>query len=447
MASQQKTSVGFNRRRFVKAAVAGAAVGPAIRAAGMDAASARVRIGLIGCGGRGRQLVDVMRQFPDVEFPVVSDLFETRLEQAAKLVAEGRAGRPPDRVLEHERVLDRRDVDAVLIATTQHWHGIPFIQAAAAGKHIYVEKPFSHTVAEGRAMVRAAEKHGVVAMMGTQQRGYPHYEKAIEILRSERLGKIALVECWNYHNTGRRVGRPPDADPPPGLHWDRWLGPAPYVPFNPARLNNSWWFDYAGGMMTNWAIHHIDVILWAMGVDSPSKVFCPGGKLVVDDLADTPDTVEASWQFPGFVMHFTYRGFNNFRTVQSRPYNHGICFHGNRATMVLDRSGYEIWEDRKPDESVEREDNPRHWGDGKPGNEVDGPWQRRFVDCVKGEAKVPVTLEASHRATVCCHLANIAYLVGRAVPWDPATESIPGDAEASALLSRPRRKGYELPAV
>ena len=437
----------LNRRQFVTgAAAAAAAMRPALQLSGKEPPSRRVRIGLIGCGGRGRELLRVMREFPDVEVPVVSDVIEPRMQQAAETLQQGPHPQQPERVLEHERILERRDVDAVLIATTQHWHGLPFIQAAQAGKHIYVEKPLSHTVVEGRAMVEAARRAGVIAMMGSQQRGYDHYQKAFEIIRSGRLGKIALVECWNYHNTGNRVGRAADGDPPPGYHWDRWLGPAPYVPFNRSRMNNSWWFAYAGGMMTNWAIHHIDIILWAMEATSPTSVVCPGGKLVVDDLADTPDTVEASWQFPEFLMHYRYRGFNNFHVVQSRPQHHGICFHGNRATMVLDRSGYEIFNDSDPNKSVQRQDNPRFWGDGKPGNEVDGPWQRLFVDCVKDGKKPPLDLEESHRATVCCHLANIAYLTGRRFPWDGRREVIDGDAGASALLSRPRRKGYELPS-
>lgn len=433
-----------SRRAFVQGLPIAAAA-PAVFASGKSMPSSRVRLGLIGCGGRGRQLLSIFRQFPDVEVPVLSDVFEPRMGQAAKVLAEGPSPQKPDLVVEHERILQRKDVDAVLIATTQHWHGIPCIQAALAGKHIYVEKPLSHTVVEGRAMVEAARHSGVTAMMGVQQRGYPHYLKALEILRGGQLGKIALVECWNYGDVGRRVGKPADADPPAGLHWDRWLGPAPLVPFNPARLNNSWWFDYAGGMMTNWAIHHIDVILWAMQVSSPAAVSCSGGKLVVDDLADTPDTICASWEFPGFVMQYSYRGFSNFRTVQNRPYNHGICFYGDRAAMVLDRSGYEIWEDRSPAKSSQREDNPRHWGDGKPGNEVDGPWQRLFVDCLKQGKRPPVDLEQGHKATVCCHLANIAYRSGRKFRWDSEQEAIVGDAAAGRLLDCPRRKGYELP--
>lgn len=437
-----------NRRQFVQAATwATAAFGPALHLSASEPASKRLRIALIGCGGRGRELLRVFLEFPDVDVVVVSDVIESRMHEAAKFVGEEPRLQEPECVVEHERILERKDVDAVLIATTQHWHGRPFIQAAQAGKHIYVEKPFSHTVAEGRAMIEAARKCGVIAMMGTQQRGYAHYLKAIEILHSGQLGKIALVESWNYENNRRRVGRSPDSEPPAGYHWDRWLGPAPLVPFNRSRLNNSWWFDYGGGMMTNWAIHHIDIILWAMRTSAPTSVSCGGGKFVVDDAADTPDTIEASWQFPNFVMQYGYRGFNNFRTIQNRPYNHGIAFHGNEATMVLDRSGYEIWEDSHPEKSAAKEDNPRYWGDGKPGNEVDGPWQRLFVDCVKEKRKPPLDLEQSHRATVCCHLANIAYRTGRSLKWDAERETIPGDPEAAALLARPRRKGYELPKV
>ena len=446
MSSSPKASCPVTRRCFVAAIAAGAALAPAVRATGMGAASERVRLGLVGCGGRGRELLSVFCQWPDVEVPVVSDVIEPRMDEAAKVLAA--AGRkPPERVVEHERILDRGDVDAVLIATTQHWHGRPFIQAALAGKAIYVEKPLSHTVAEGRAMVDAVEKTGVLAVMGVQQRGYPHYIKALEILHSDRLGKIALVESWNVHSSGSRTGRAADSDPPPGYDWDRWLGPAPYVPFNRSRLNNSWWFDYAGGMMTNWAIHHIDIILWAMKAHVPGTVAGPGGKFVVDDLADTPDTMDASWRFPGFLMQYTYRGFNNFQPIQDRPKGHGILFHGTNATMVLDRSGYAIYDDRDPAKVVEKEDNARYWRDGKPGNEVDGPWQRTFLDCLKSNTRPAVTLEESHQATACCHLANIAYRVGRSIQWDGAAETIAGDGEAAALLSRPRRAGYELPKV
>jgi predicted dehydrogenase len=437
-----------NRRQFVQGAAGAAAVlGTAARLPARVSPSERVRLGLIGCGGRGRELANVFLQYPDVEIPVVSDVLEPRMEQAAKLIRDRRRSSPVARVVEHERILDRMDIDAVIIATTQHWHGRPFIQAAQAGKHIYVEKPLSHTVAEGSAMVKAAEKYPVLAMMGTQQRGYAHFQEALAIVHSGRLGKIPLVECWNYHDTGSRVGRAPDSEAPPGYHWDRWLGPAPEVPFNRSRLNNSWWFAYAGGMMTNWAIHHIDVILAAMKAAAPTAVNCSGGKFVVDDVADTPDTTEASWEFSDFVMQYRYRGFNNFHNISSRPHHHGICFYGDKATMVLDRSGYEIWADNEPARSIEKVSNPRHYRDGKPGNEVDGPWQREFLDCLQDGRQPPFDFRRSHEATVCCHLANISYLCGRKVHWDAEQEDIRNDADAAALLARSRRRGYELPKV
>jgi len=190
-------------------------------------------------------------------------------------------------------------------------------------------------------------------------------------------------------------------------------------------------------MMTNWAVHHIDVILWAMQVESPKSAVCTGGKFVVNDMSDTPDTIEASWEFPGFVMQYSYRGFNNFHTVQQRPNHHGICFHGNKATMVLDRGGYEIYADSDPRKSVEKD----------PGSEQDGPWQRLFVDCVKEGKKPPIDLEVGHKATTCCNLGYIAYRIGRRIRWEGDKEQVIGDEEASRLLDPRRRKGFELPEV
>ncbi len=437
----------IHRRQFVAAAAGAMALGPALHLSGKEPPSGRVRIGLIGCGGRGRELLAVLQERPDVEIPVISDVIEPRMDAAAKLLSQGPQAKKPECVVEHERILERPDIDAVLIATAQHWHGIPMIQAVKAGKHVYVEKPLSHTAAEGRAMADAAKKSQGIVLAGTQQRGYPHFQKAVEVVRSGRLGRIALVECWNSENNAKRVGRPPDADPPAGYHWDRWLGPAPLVPFNPARLNHAWWFDYSCGMLTNWTIHYLDIALWAMHAGWPTSVACNGGKMVVDDLADTPDLLEAAWRFPDFVLRYSYRGFNAFRPLQNRPSSHGICFYGNQATLVLDRNGYELWEAGNAAKPAEKEDNPRHWRDGKPGNEVDGPWQWMFVDCIKNGKPLPLDFEDSHRSNVCCHLANVSYLTGRTVRWNGRDESVVDDAEASKRLSRPRRKGYELPAA
>jgi predicted dehydrogenase len=225
------------------------------------------------------------------------------------------------------------------------------------------------------------------------------------------------------------------------------------VPFNQGRLRNAWWFDYSGGILTNWAIHHIDSILWAMQADTPSTAVCTGGKFVIDDMADTPDTLEATWEFPGWVLQYRYRGYSNFRPFLSRPKSHGLCFHGTRATMLLDRDGFEIWDDqqfdswnRNPEKPVEVVKNVPILPEGI-GNESDGNWQRLFIERLRGGKPSPLSLEESHRATVCCHLANISYHSGRKIRWNGKGETISGDGEASRLLARPRRSNYKLPPI
>jgi predicted dehydrogenase len=410
---------------------------PAIGLSGAPA-SERLRLAWIGCGGRGRQLLELFTKLPDVEVPLVCDVNAPRREQAREMLEGADPPRRAEGVADYRALLERRDVDAVVIATCEHWHGLPFIEACRAGKHIFVEKPLSHTVVEGRAMVEAAKKAGVIAVMGTQQRAGAHFQKAVELVRSGRLGKVAHVECWNYHDVARqRGGRPADRPPPAGLLWDRWLGPAPEVPFNPLRLSYSWWFDYGGGMMTNWTVHHIDVILWAMGYAPPRSVQASGGLMVTDTLSDAPDLVDASWEFPDWVLRYSYSGFSNFHRLQSRPHHHGILFYGSEATLALDRHGYEIYDNSAPGKTVEKE----------PRSEQDGPWQEHFVRSVKEGKKPAVGLEESHQATACCLIANIAYRLKRRIRWDGAAETVPSDTEAAALLSRPRRKGYELPAT
>jgi len=439
----------MDRRAFVGAAASGAL--------DRSAASDRVRVGFIGCGGRGRSLLSILSRCPDVDIPVICDAIGPRMEQAKAQLAKARFPQKPMTVVDYRRVLGWKDLDAVFIATTQHWHGLPFIHACQAGKHIYVEKPLSHTVAEGRAMVTAARKHGVIALVGTQQRAGAHYRKAVEIVRSGRLGKIGLVECWNYADRGPRAGRYPDSEPPPGYHWDLWLGPAPYVPFNRARLEHNWWFDYGGGVLGNWGPHHFDIVFWAMGVDAPATAVATGGKYVIDDLADTGDVMEASWEFPSFLLTFRQRSFSNFHHLQSRPRHYGICFYGRQATLVIDRFGYAIYSNSgsKPyrlyqfplEPPVETMEGVQSADPGQAAAKgaQDGAFQRMFLDCVKQHRQPAVDLEFSHRVSVCGHLGNIAWLTRRRIQWDAKKETIPGDPEAARLLARPRRKGYELP--
>jgi len=436
-------SDAVSRREFLSATAGVAAAGLASRSVrgesdatakpGSPEANERVRLGIIGCGRRGRQLMPVFRKFHDVEIPVICDVNGQSLDDAYQLL-----GGKPDRERDYRKILDRKDIDAVVIATTEHWHGLPFIHACQAGKHIFVEKPLSHTVVEGRAMVQAAKKAGIIAMMGTQQRGQEHYPPAVEIVQSGRLGNISLVECWNCMKFGKGWTTPViRGDPPDHLDWDRWLGPAPLVPFDSRRLAHMFWFAYGGGMMTNWGPHHIDIILWAMQVASPRRASCLGDQFVLEDLGDAPDTLQATWEFPDFLLQYGLRGQSKFPSQLSRPFDHGIAFYGDQATLLLDRFGYEVYDEKNLKQPAEKAGPTPQ----------DGPWHRTFLDCVKQGRQPPVDLEQSHQATVCSHLGNIAYQTKRTIRWDGKNEQILGDDEAAALLSRPRRAGYELPEV
>jgi predicted dehydrogenase len=427
-------------RRAFLAAAAGSLV---IRAQ----ASNRVRLGVIGSANRGQALMRAYARFADVDLVAISDVIEPKMDEAAALARE--LSRPaPEKYMEHERLLDRKDIDAVLIATTEHWHGLPFIQACQAGKHIYVEKPLSHNIVEGRQMCEAARKTGVIAVMGTQQRAAAHFERAVAYVQSGQLGKIPRVHCWNAQKTDRRVGHAPDCDPPTGCHWDRWLGPAPLVAFNPGRLEHRWWMQYGGGEMTDWGAHHIDIVLWAMNATAPTSVACSGRKYLATDLADAPDAFEGTWDFPTFTLTYSYRGFSDYHPTPGRPYDHGICFYGTEATLILDRYGFEVWstpDHNKPNvpvTSVPRE----NLGERTNVVGLDG-WARRFVDTIKSGGRSPLDVEKSHQATVCCLLGNIAMRTGRTLKWNARNEAIEGDQEASSLLREDRRKAFELPRV
>jgi predicted dehydrogenase len=440
-----------DRRGFLTAL--GAA--PVARAAASD----RIRVGFIGSGPRGRAHMNILARFPDVDIVSVCDAIEPRMAEAQKTLARAQFPQKPDAVVDYRRVLDRKDVDTVFIATAQHWHGLPFIHACQAGKSIYEEKPLGHSVAEGQAMLKAARKHNITAVMGTQQRAGAHYRKAMEIVRSGKLGKVGLVECWNYADRLERAGRYPDSDPPPGCHWDLWLGPARAVPFNEARLNHNWWWDYGGGVLNNWGPHHFDIVCEAMNAATPLSAVASGGKYVVDDIADTPDVFEASWEFPKFLLTFRSKSFSNFHHLQSRPRHYGIAFYGREAALVIDRFGYEIYANtsRKPyrlyefplEPPVETMEGIQYAAPGSPHamDAQDGTFQRRFLDCVKQGRKPEPDLEYSHRITALCHLANISFHTKRRVRWDAARETIAGDAEAARMLAPPRRKGFELPEV
>ncbi|HQE84653.1 MAG TPA: Gfo/Idh/MocA family oxidoreductase, partial [Candidatus Hydrogenedentes bacterium] len=259
------------RRDFLRNSAFGLAAGPLLMAQQAGAGdtvppSEKIRLGLIGCGGIGR--VDLRTFFinPEVECPIICDVDDAQSAEAAKIV-EGMRGNKPDIVKDFRRVIDRNDIDAVLVATPDHWHALPTVYACQAGKDVYVEKPLGQNIQEGRAMLTACRENKRVVQMGTHWRSGDHFRDAVEFVQSGKLGRIRLVRAWAYLDWVGGIGNPADCEPPATVDYDFWLGPAPKRPFNPNRFhfNFRWFWDYAGGLMTDWGVHLLNICLWAMG--------------------------------------------------------------------------------------------------------------------------------------------------------------------------------------
>jgi predicted dehydrogenase len=450
------SSDGITRRDFVESVgvSAGAASilgAPAILKAG--SANDRIRLGIIGAGSRGGQLLDSFLPQQDVELVAIADVDDHHAGETADRVKKSK-GNTPDTARDYRAMLDRRDLDGVIIATPDHWHALPAIHAVMAGKDVYVEKPVGHNVAEGKAMIAAARKHNKIMAVGTQQRSSSHFQKAVDIVRSGKLGKVFWVQTWNFENispTG--LGKYPDAEAPSYVDYDRWLGPAPKRAFNPNRFHLlfRWYFDYAGGMMSDWGVHLNDIVLWALDAKGPQSVYASGGIMTSEDDRDTPDTLQVVYEFPNCKLTYSMRKGNG---LKFNGHDYGILFCGTDGSLILDRSGYEVIPDhtvlpygialahgRRPTRKISLQPEKEKGVDGQ------NPHVRNFLDCCKSRNRPTTDIEIGHRSTNTCHLGNIAYKLGRKLNWDVESETFKDDAEANALLSREPRKGFELPQI
>lgn len=438
----QREKSGMNRRAFINKSAGVLAAGPMLgglivsqSAARAQAASDKVRVGLIGSGGMGRGDLATFFLNKEVECPIICDVDDAMLAEGAKMV-EAQRGKRPDMVKDFRRVLDRKDVDVILVATPDHWHALPTVLGCQAGKDVYVEKPLATTIAEGRAMVTAADRHKRIVQMGTQWRSGKHWAEAAELVRSGKLGKVGTVRGWAYHNWLGDVGHPPDGPVPNGVDYDMWLGPAPKRPFNPNRFhfNFRWYWDYAGGLMTDWGVHLINIMLWAMGPEAPRSVFSTGGKYVLDDNSETPDTQIAVYEFPTYSLIWEHKvgvglGLN------SRPW--GVSFTGSEGTLIITDGEWEVISEPKK-KSLESKKYPGS-GDARPAH------VRNFLDCVKSRNQPVENLDVGHHVSSVAHLGNVALRAGRKLNWDAKTEKVIGDEEANKLVGVAYREPWKLP--
>lgn len=424
----------LTRRAFTKSTLA-ASAGTALSAMRVRGANDRINIGVIGCGDRASAVFNQFLKQPDVNAVAVCDVFQPYLERAAKA-----ANNQPKQHEDFRRLLEMKEVDAVIVGTPDHWHALPTILACAAGKDVYCEKPLSLTVYEGRKMVEAARKYNRVVQTGTQQRSGLHYQEAVKLIQEGGIGVVHKISA-GYTRNAMPGFKPeeilgPSKECPKTLNWDMWLGPAPSVPYDPFRCHYHfrWFWDYSGGQMTNWGAHNLDIARWALGATGPTAVSAFGGRYAIKDGGQTPDVQEVLYNFPSAVVSWSGREVNRLRDEY-------LVFHGTKASLSIMRNGYQIlpetWRKKEqpevPAQTVKA-----------PTNDATALHVRNFLDCVKSRKRPVADVEEGHLTANMCHLGNIATRLGRSLQWDAAKEQFIGDKEANGMLSRPYRKPWKL---
>jgi len=456
------------RRQFLDHGSRAAAVaaglslaGRTARTAAADAAS-KFTIALIGCGGMGRYKLGNFMETGQCQVAAVCDVDPANAEMAVRQVAE-KLGTRPEVVKDYRKVIDRKDIDLVIVGTPDHWHAAPMMLACQAGKDVYCEKPCCHNILEGKAMKEAAARYGRIVQVGTHQRSMPHIQAARELVQTGKLGVVGMTNTYTYgNNAPDGLGHEPDGDPPPGVDYDMWLGAAPVRPFNRRRWHSSWrwYFDYGCGMVGDWNVHLQDIIMWTMGVTAPIAVSASGGKLVLTDDRDTPDVMQAVYEFgpaaqapKGFIQTYT------MRKASGKPWSaggYGMDLHGTNGMLHMTRGDWKLEADRvdwdKPDSPFRTEGFERR-ADGADGA-AHLDHVKDFLASVVSRRPPIASIDQHYHTVVACHLANVSLKVGRKIFWDAEKvmcftdrELRTPDAQANALLGREYRKGYELPAV
>ena len=429
-----------NRREFLEltsAGLLGATAFDVARAA-PKSANDKLVVGLIGCGGRGVHDAGLFRKTPNVDVAYVSDVDEDRRQSAAKSL-----GVAPDKAVHDlRRILDDKSVDAVIVATPDHWHSIAAILACDAGKHVYVEKPISHNIREGRLLVEAAERNKTHVQHGTQSRSTTMMIDAVKLLRDGIIGNVMVAKCWNIQRRGT-IGLGQETRPPKGLDYDTWVGPATMIPYRTNRVHNrwTWWYHFGTGDMGNDGVHDIDYTRWGLGVDThPTKVAAIGGKFMFDDDQEFPDTQQVTFEYPGDGQPGNRKLLIYEQRLWSTNYPHntdsGAEFYGTKGQMFLSRRGkIEVSSDRNQPVTITI----------KPEAQNDAAHVQNFCDAIRVGAKLNADALTGHLSTSLCHLGNVATRLGRSLTFDPKLEQIVGDDEANKLVRREYRDHWATP--
>jgi predicted dehydrogenase len=417
-----------NRRTLLGA---GASLTNLILARKLKGANDRIACGFVGLGPAGFWNMKFAIQ-RGAQVVALCDVYQPQVDKAMEEARNN--GHQPKAYRDFRRLIADPGVDAVCIHTPDHWHALIAVEACKAGKDVLVEKPIAKTIEEGWKMVQAARKYNRVVQVDLQQRSGDIFRKAVEIVQSGRLGKISACKAWNYSNRKESdLGHAPDGDPPEGLDYDMWLGPAPKRAFNRNRFLGSfrWFWDYAGGMMGDWAVHWLDIVHMAFHDPFPNSVAAIGGKYALTDARETPDTMCAVLEYPGLLATYEFRFRNAESLIHPDP---GLCFHGERGTLFVTRKHLRLKPEPGSDlQPLEMDGvnhhNLSHWDD--------------FLECIRNRKRPVSDIENGYRSTVAALLGNVAYRSGLRVTWDAEARTV-REPEARRYLSCEYRPPWKL---
>ncbi|MCP4311765.1 MAG: Gfo/Idh/MocA family oxidoreductase [Bacteroidetes bacterium] len=429
----------FIRKSTVAAVGAGLASSiPQLACSNIVGANSILRCGLIGCNGMGFNDLNAFLRQPNTECVALCDVDSNVLQKRIGEIEEY-SGKRPAAYSDFRKLIDSKEVDVVIIGTPDHWHCLPFVYACQAGKSIYCEKPLGRTVQECNVMEAAVNRYKNVVQIGQWQRSDQHWQDAVEYVHSGKLGSIRSVKVWTYLDWVGNLPVVADSEVPSGVDYDFWLGPASQRPFNKNRFhfNFRWFWDYAGGLMTDWGVHLIDYALFGMKKYAPESVMCMGGKFAYsDDACETPDTQQALYDFGDFILQWDHSlGIDNGYYGR----DHGVAYIGNMGTLVVDRKGWEVIPERKS--GLERVELIK--GDGQGLNNH----MKNFVNAIRNGEALNCPVEIAAGVARASHLGNIAHLTGRRIYWDAEKRQIINDKEANSYLEPDYRAPWKLPTL
>ncbi|MDF2478576.1 MAG: oxidoreductase [Sphingobacterium sp.] len=396
-----------------------------------------VRVGLIGVNGMGWSNLNAILKVPGVQCTALCDVDENVLNKRAEELKKRNI--TVKTYIEYKELLKANDVDVVIVATPDHWHCLHMVDAVAAGKDVYVEKPIGNSIRECELMVAAAKKYKRVVQVGQWQRSQQHFRDAMAFVHGGKLGKIRLVKAWAYQGWMKSIPVLADAPVPAGVHYDKWLGPAPKRAFNANRFhfNFRWYWDYAGGLMTDWGVHMLDYALIGMKVADPVSIMAAGGKFAYpDDAAETPDSLTTVYEFDGFNVQW-----EQATGIDLGPYQktHGVAFIGNNGTLVVNREGWEVIPEKGRMEAVAFQPSKDNGLDKHMVN---------FIEAVRNKSSevLHAPIEAGAHIAIFAQMGNIAYRSKKKLFWDKNKRTF-NDKDADRYLAKSYQNGYSMPMI